>query len=83
MSDNCATCRWATSFVAPDKTINPQQRQCKRMPPCAVAIHGPQGVQIMSIWPIVAINDHCHEYRQRIELPVFSAGGVVDVQSKN
>jgi hypothetical protein len=80
---NCGNCRWGSTFVAPDRTINPQQRQCKRMPPNAVAIHGHQGVQIMSIWPIVTINDHCHEWRQRMELPVFSANGVADVQSKN
>jgi len=83
MSDNCATCRWATPFVAPDKTINPQQRQCKRMPPSAVAIHGPQGIQIISIWPIVTITDHCHEYRQRIELPKFNANDLLDDRAAN
>ena len=57
----CGNCRFSTPAVNNGK-INFKQRICKRNPPAALIVPGPQGPLLQSMWPSLDITAHCFSH---------------------
>lgn len=58
---SCATCRFSQVQYAPPPSIQ-KVRGCKRFPPVAIAMQGPQGFALGAAWPIVNDEHWCYEW---------------------
>jgi hypothetical protein len=68
MNKSCGTCKHGRLKMNPDKTVNVQQRLCRRFPPTSQNVLIPQAggglmVNNMNFYPTVdAIDEGCGEY---------------------
>ena len=69
--NNCLNCRYAVPVESQPgnaQIIGQKQAQCRRMPPTACAVPTPQGIAMLSAWPIVNEQMYCSEFDSENEL---------------
>lgn len=64
----CMTCLF--SEAPRDETgkvvIGAYVRVCKRLPPGPIFVPRASGLSLESAWPIVPLNEFCHEFQERV-----------------